>query len=108
MTRNIFFASLFLALPTLAVAETTITELQPNTQVTISGTVDRITDEDTFVLRDASGEIEIYLGPNLVPVAVGSTVTVSGLVDDGPLPEIYARSLVTAEGETITFEYNYD
>jgi uncharacterized protein YdeI (BOF family) len=108
MTRNIFFASLFLALPTLAVAETTITALQPNTQVTISGTVDRITDEDTFVLRDASGEIEIYLGPNLVPVAVGNTVTVSGLVDDGPLPEIYARSLVTAEGETITFEYNYD
>ena len=72
--------------------------------------VDRIMDEDTFMLRDDAGEVEIYLGPNPVPVAVGTTVTVSGIVDDdeGTIPEIYAQSLVTETGETITFDHSYD
>jgi uncharacterized protein YdeI (BOF family) len=105
--KKAILTSLFFALPGMAFASLTIADLQPETQVTISGVVDRITDEDTFVLRDDSGEVEIYLGPNLVPVAVGSSVTVSGIVDDGLYLEIYAQSLETSEGEVFTFRHGY-
>ncbi len=108
MKTKAIVTALLLASPSFALAELTIADLQPDTQVTITGVVDRIADEDTFILRDPSGEIEVYLGPNLVPVSVGADVTVTGLVDDGPVPEIYARTVTTSDGEVFTFSYNYD
>jgi uncharacterized protein YdeI (BOF family) len=106
--KKAVLTSLFFAFPGMALASLTIAELQPNTQVTISGIVDRIADEDTFILRDDSGEVEVYLGPNLVPVALGSRVTVNGIVDDDGTAEIYATSLVTDGGEVISFSHAYD
>ncbi len=100
--------ALVLSAPTIALADLAIADLQPETQVTISGIVDRIADEDTFMLRDTSGQIEVYLGPNLVPVPVGASVTVTGIVDDGPYPEIYASSLETGDGQIFTFPHSYD
>ncbi|EBA11667.1 hypothetical protein [Roseobacter sp. CCS2] len=108
MRHKVLIASIALFMPTLAAADQTIAALQPDTQVTVSGTVDRIADEDTFILRDDTGKIAVYLGPNLVPVSVDSSVTVNGIVDDGPTPEIYASSLETSTGEVITFDHSYN
>ncbi len=101
-------AALLLALPTVGFADQTIADLKPDTEVSISGTVDRISDEDTFILSDDSGQIEVYLGPNQVPVPAGTTVTVTGVVDDSPTPEIYASSLQTSDGQIFTFDRSYD
>lgn len=82
---------------------------QRGAMVTVQGVVERITDEDEFRLADASGSIQVYVGPNWVPAEVGETVTVSGLVDDDPGPrEIYARSLTRADGAVFTFNRRYD
>ena len=106
--KKAILTSLFLAIPGMALADLTIADLQPDTQVTISGIVDRLADEDTFILRDDSGEIEVYLGPNPVPVAVASHVTVSGVVDGDATAEIYATSLTTDSGEDFHFSHAYN
>lgn len=96
--------------PVLASSITPVADAQRGTMITVQGTVERITDEDEFRLADASGEIRIYVGPNWVPVDVGETVTVEGFVDDdliGPR-EIYARSLIQADGTVITFDRKYE
>lgn len=102
-----------LGLPVAAQATVDITpigETERGTMVTVQGTVERITDEDEFRLTDASGSIQIYVGPNWVPADVGEAVTVSGFVDDdliGP-KEIYARELTRADGSTVTFDLRYE
>lgn len=110
MTRLVLpslLASL-LALPVFA-STTAIGSLERGQSVTISGTVDRITDEDEFRLRDASGTVRVYVGPNMVPVKTGEAVTVRGFVDDDPGPmEVYARSLTRADGTQVTFSHSYD
>ena len=90
-------------------ALTPVGDLQRGTMVTVQGTVDRITDEDEFRLRDASGSVRVYVGPNWVPADVGEAVTVQGFVEDDPGPlEIYARSLTRADGTVIAFDRRYD
>ena len=82
---------------TTAIADTGITpilDLKRGTSVTVIGTVERIPDEDEFILSDETGSVEIYMGPNFVPVSLGETVTVQGFVDNDPGPlEIYAQRL---------------
>ena len=104
------FATLIaIAGPALAQSATAIADAQRGTMVTLQGTVDRITDEDEFHLRDTSGWIEVDVGPNWVPVEVGEQVTLQGFVDDdfGPR-EVYARSLTRADGTVITFDRRDD
>jgi len=105
-----FFLSTAIALMTsLAFAEAKLTpigDLERGSMVTVSGTVDRITDEDEFRLVDSTGRVRVYVGPNWVPVNEGESVTVKGFVDDdiiGPL-EIYALSLIRADGTTKYFD----
>jgi hypothetical protein len=74
---------------------------------TVAGTVDRITDEDEFVLADATGPRPDLCRPDLVPVEPGETVTVTGIVDDGLRLEIYAREIVRADGTILTFDHRY-
>jgi uncharacterized protein YdeI (BOF family) len=113
MTR--LATALFLAasLPLAAQAAPVITpiaETERGTMVTVQGTVERITDEDEFRLTDATGSIQIYVGPNWVPANEGEAVTVSGFVDDdliGP-KEIYARELTRADGSVVTFDLRYE
>ncbi|GGB54817.1 hypothetical protein GCM10011316_28620 [Roseibium aquae] len=102
--------SLFLLPASVANASniTPIDGLQRGTMVTVQGVVDRIPDEDEFVLRDATGSVEIYVGPNWVPVDVGEQITVEGFVDDGIFIEIYAREIRRANGQTVTIERRYD
>jgi uncharacterized protein YdeI (BOF family) len=88
---------------------TAIADAQRGTMVTLQGTVERITDEDEFRLVDATGSIQIYVGPNWVPADVGEAVTVNGFVDDDLGPrEVYARSLTRADGTEITFDRRYE
>jgi uncharacterized protein YdeI (BOF family) len=85
---------------------TPIAETQRGTMVTVTGTVERIMDENEFRLADPTGQILIYLGQNWVPALVGEKVVVHGFVDDDLGPrEIYAQSLTRADGTVITFEH---
>ncbi len=101
--------SLIMAGAVVAENVTPIGDLQRGSMVTVSGTVERILDTDEFRLADATGSVEIYVGPNWVPVQVGEQVSVSGFVDDdfGP-KEIYARTLTHADGTVVQFEHRYD
>lgn len=85
---------------------TPIAELQKGTMATVQGTIDRILDEDEFQISDTSGSVRVYVGPNWVPAEVGEAVTVNGFVDNdlGPL-EIYARSLIRADGSVVAFAH---
>lgn len=87
---------------------TPINEVQRGTAVTVEGTVERILDEDEFRLADASGRIDVYIGPNIVPANLGDRVMVRGIVDDGLTREIYAREMVLPDGSTITFDRRYE
>lgn len=106
----VFGSVIFSSSAVLASPITSIADAKRGTAVILAGTVERITDEDEFRLRDASGSIRVYVGPNWVPAAVGESVTVNGLVDDdllGPR-ELYARSLTRADGTVITFDRRYE
>lgn len=80
---------------------TPIAQILPGTQVTLEGVVERIPDEDEFILADETGAIEVYLGPNRVPVSLGESVTVTGFVDDEGPPDLCASSITRADGTLI-------
>ena len=88
---------------------TPVGDLKRGSMVTVQGTVERISDEDTFRLADATGNVRVYVGPSWVPADVGEAVTVEGFVDNdlGPL-EIYARSLPRADGTVVKFDRRYE
>lgn len=107
--RHLFLtaAITLVALPAYAQKDRTpLSKAERGTMVTVQGQVARILDEDTFRLSDSSGDIRVYVGPNVVPAEVGETVTVHGFVDDDPgAREIYARSMTRADGTLVTFDY---
>jgi uncharacterized protein YdeI (BOF family) len=94
--------------PAWAETITPIGDLVRNSHVTVSGTLDRLTDEDEFVMSDATGSVRVYVGPNRVPASPGAAVTVRGFVDEDLPLEIYARELVRADGTVVTFDHRYD
>ena len=113
-TRPLCAASAVLAIlfsGSLAAADpiVAISDAERGSFVTVEGDVTRILDEDTFRLTDASGNIRVYVGPNRLPVRPGDRVAVTGFVDDDLGPrEIYADTIVTADGTTVTLERRYD
>lgn len=100
---------LTLTVPALAENVTPIDDVERGTMVTVAGEVQRIMDTDEFLLRDDTGSIRVYVGPNWVPATVGESVTVGGFVDNdfGRL-ELYARTLTRADGTVVQFEHRYD
>ena len=107
--RALLLSALVLtAAPVHAGDVTRIADLVRNTNVTVAGTVSRLTDEDEFVLADASGSVRVYVGPNWVPVNPGDAVTVRGFVDSDLRLEIYAREIVRPDGSTVRLEHRYD
>jgi hypothetical protein len=94
--------------PALAETLTPISDLVRNSNVSISGTVDRLTDEDEFVMSDSTGSARVYVGPNAVPANLGENVIVRGFVDDDLPLELYARELVRADGTVVMFDHRYD
>ncbi len=110
-TLPIFLAATLTATSAFAVDGTVIpiSDAKRGQSVTVAGEVSRILDEDTFRLSDASGNIRVYIGPNRLPVRTGDAVTVSGFVDNDLGPrEIYADSLIDADGTEVVFDRRYE
>lgn len=105
MRGKVWIACLIVASPVAAVSDETIATLPSGERVTISGVVDRVSNDDTFILRDETGSIPVYLGPNRVPVEVGMAVTVHGIVDDDVPREIYANRPTDTAGTRFDFEH---
>lgn len=94
----------------LALASATpIDQLSNGMATTVSGTVDRITDKDEFLLSDPAGSILVYIGPAIMPFAVGEPLTISGTVDRelGRL-ELYAQEARRSNGTVVSFDHRYD
>jgi uncharacterized protein YdeI (BOF family) len=93
---------LALVLPGLALADTTsVRDLRRGMPAMIDGAVERITDDDEFLLADETGSILVYIGPNPMPVRAGDRVRVAGTVDDdGPL-ELYATEVTLPDGRVV-------
>ncbi len=105
-----FFAALATGLAGAALARDSLSIADAPTSgpVTLSGSVDRIVDEDTFVLADASGTIPVYIGPHAMPVTVDMAVTVTGAIDDDLPRELYANQLVLPGDRVIEVGGAYD
>ena len=106
----LFLSALVLTTPAVGSTDTVIpiADAQRGMSVTVAGTVDRITDEDEFILKDASDSIRVYVGPNFVPANVGDQVTVQGFIDRDPIRELYARSMTLPDGQVVAFDRRYD
>ncbi|MBA4351078.1 MAG: hypothetical protein C0427_07515 [Rhodobacter sp.] len=108
--RHILWASCLAVMAGPALADTTlIADLRYGSTATISGTVERITDEDEFRITDASGSVTVYIGPGVVPFDIGEQITVNGIVDrEFGRMEIYAREAVRADGSKLSFTHQYE
>ena len=85
---------------------TPISDVERGASVVLKGRVERVADEDEFILRDDTGRIRVYIGwENSMPLNRNDEVTVKGRADDdvrpGGRPEIYARKLVLADGKVV-------
>ena len=87
---------------------TPIGDVARNTMVTVSGTVERITDEDEFIVADESGSITVSTGTQFFTVDEGETVVVAGFVDDDLQLEIYATEIVRADGSVVSIRGESD
>lgn len=102
MKAAVLALSLAINLPGLALADTTaVQDLRRGMPATVEGKVERITDDDEFLLADETGSILVYIGPNPMPVRAGDRVRVAGAVDDdGPL-ELYAAEVTLPDGRVV-------
>jgi uncharacterized protein YdeI (BOF family) len=107
--KSLVFLTAFLTLPAgAAMAEImAIGDIRRGMMATVEGSVNRITDEDEFILADATGNIRVYIGPNAMPVRAGDAVRVEGFVDDDLRMEIYADTITLADGEVISLPRRY-
>ncbi|QPH53767.1 hypothetical protein [Pontivivens ytuae] len=85
----------------------TIAEIQRGTMVTISGTVDKVMDDDEFILADETGNIPVYFSSSTPPVELGEPVTVHGYVDDELVLELYAHEITRADGTVLQVGQRY-
>ena len=72
-----------------------------NTMVTIEGTVTRASEEDEFIIRDATGSVQVYTGRTFFTVNVGDVVSVTGLVDESAQLEVYADEITFEDGTVL-------
>lgn len=107
MTRLVLIAAAALALSACArePAPTRMDAFIPGEAVTLTGEVAWYMGRDEFMLNTGEGPpLPVYVGDVRGPAAVGERVTVSGFRDAGPLREIYALEIVTADGRVVTFD----
>lgn len=91
-----------LSAPSAQAGVTAIGDLQRNMFVTVSGVVERVTDEDEFVIADSSGSVRVWTGNMFFTVEPGENVSVTGFVDDDMLIEIYAQEITRQDGTLVT------
>lgn len=87
--------------PGVAAESTPIGSLVRNTFVTVSGTVERITDEDEFIIADTTGSVKVWTGSPFGPISPGEQLVVRGFVDDDLLLELYAQEIVKEDGTVL-------
>lgn len=88
---------------------TSIGDIQRGQPVTVAGVIERFHDEDEIRLRDETGSVRVYLGPQPLALDLGERIQVSGFMDDDLFfNELYAREIVTDDGEVITVERRYE
>ena len=107
--KRLVVLTALLALPaTATIADVmAIGDIRRGMMATVEGSVDRITDEDEFILADATGTIRVYIGPNAMPVRVGDAVRVDGFVDDDLRIELYADTITLADGRVVNLPRGY-
>ncbi|MEM8702044.1 MAG: hypothetical protein AAGF82_09485 [Pseudomonadota bacterium] len=93
-----------------ALAGTTpIADIQRGQSVTVAGVVDRFFDTDEIRLRDETGTVRVYLGPQPLPIVSGERLVVEGIMDDDlVMNELYARQITRQNGEKIGISRTYD
>ena len=109
MLRAFATALVFLLAGSAAASADDIADLRRGAMAEVSGTVERVLDYDEFRLKDATGNVRVYVGPQGHTLQEGQKVAVKGRVDDdlGPL-EIYATEIRVEGGETYSFSHRYD
>ncbi len=89
----------FLTIATPSMAQTSIQEIQRNSNLTITGEVKQIWDSDEFVLSDGTGDILVDTEDTFVNLSVGEKVTVAGRYDD----EQFEAFSITREDGTVIY-----
>lgn len=107
MIRSAAMAAVLLSASAAFATPTPITKAPRGQPVTLSGKVLRITDTDAFRLKDETGVVTVYVGPNSLPVEVGEEVTVLGALEEGFPPEFVARALRRADGREVAFRHDW-
>lgn len=92
------------AVPAQSGSLTAIADLQRGQTVMVQGVVQRISDEDEFILADDTGTVEVWTGNTFFTVETGEQVTVRGFVDDDLRLEIYAQEIVKGDGTTVSID----
>lgn len=94
--RTMVCTSLIFASAALAhTAETTIHTLPSHGMVTLFGTVERLTGDDAFMLRDNSGRVSVrQLSSDRTIVDEGDSVTVTGNVTGDEIKGIMASRVL--------------
>jgi hypothetical protein len=108
MMRSAAMAAVLLSASASFAAPTPISKAPRGQAVTVTGKVLRFTDIDAFRLKDETGVVTVYVGPNRPPVQVGETVVVHGALEEGFPAEFYARALTRADGSVVTFRYDWE
>ncbi|GGX72214.1 hypothetical protein GCM10007385_46310 [Tateyamaria omphalii] len=107
-----FFLSVAIAIgiATPALSEVVpISSVQRGQTATVEGVVDRFFDSDEIRLRDESGAVRVYLGPQMIDLKSGERIRVSGILDnDLLLNEFYAREITRENGESISIRHQYE
>lgn len=106
MMRSAALAAVLLSAASFA-APVPITKAPRGQPVTLAGKVMRITDTDAFRLKDDSGIVTVYVGPNDLPVEVGESIIVAGALEEGFPPEFVARKIRRADGSEVTLRHDW-
>jgi uncharacterized protein YdeI (BOF family) len=85
-----------------------IGDITRNTPVFIRGVVEEVSDEDEFVIQDATGSVRVWTGATFFTVSLGEEVSVRGFVDDGLLLEVYAQEITRSDGTVLTIDLRDD
>ena len=104
--RSAALAAVLLSAAAFA-APVPITKAPRGQPVTLSGKVLRITDTDAFRLKDETGVVTVYVGPNDLPVKVGDDVIVLGALEEGFPPEFVARAIRRPDGSEVTLHHDW-
>jgi uncharacterized protein YdeI (BOF family) len=85
MKAKLLFAGMLALQSTAVLAANTLSNLPPSGNVTLMGTVDRIADRDTFILKDENGyTIDVHTD-NALQIRTGDRVQVLGMVQSEAL-----------------------